>query len=107
MLSRKRVRVVLHTSHPVPGLRVDELSVVSERQNLNEFRRQEAKDRIIAAAQTLSAQGKDVTMSAVAREAKAHKATVAKVLGTSVHTPRRDGDYLFHAGRYGKVGDKI
>jgi hypothetical protein len=86
--SRREVRLVLHTSHPVPGLRVDELRMVAQRQDVNEARREDAEERIIAAAQDLRQQGKDVSVTAVAREAGAHKQTVARVLGTLVHTPR-------------------
>jgi hypothetical protein len=90
MGGRRTVRLVLHTSHPVPGLRVDELHVVSHAKDLNEQRRLEAEARVIAAATALSQQGKEVSMSAVAREAKAHKATVAKILGRAVHTPKKN-----------------
>lgn len=90
---RSQVRLVLHTSHPVPGLRVDELISVSHYQDVNIAREAEAQERIIAAVGRLEAQGRAITTSAVAREAGAHKATVAKVLGTPVHTPSIDNLY--------------
>ncbi|MBI4302170.1 MAG: hypothetical protein HY664_06160 [Chloroflexi bacterium] len=86
--SRRQVRLVLHTSHPVPGLRVDELKLASHRIEVNEERRLEAEDRIIVAAERLRQRGEPVTITALARAAGAHKATVGKVLGTPVHTPK-------------------
>ena len=86
--TRRHVRLVLHTSHPVPGLRVDVLRMVSHRQAVNEERRVNAEQRIIAAAEVLRQQGRDVSVTAVAREANARKATVSKVLGKGETLPR-------------------
>lgn len=88
--NRSRVRLVLHHGHVIPGLRVDELHLESERTDVNERRREEAEQRVLAAVQDLQRRGADVTVTAVARAAGAHKQTVAKVLGTPVHTLRRD-----------------
>jgi hypothetical protein len=84
------VRLVLHTSHPIPGLRVDELHFPSVPRSLNDRRQEEAEDRIVAAVERLHARGEESTQTAVAKEAGANKKTVAKVLGTPVHTPTRD-----------------
>jgi hypothetical protein len=88
--SRRQVRLVLHTSHPVPGLRVDELRTMSQRVEVNDARRTDAEERTIAAARFLREHGEQVTVRAVAKEAGSHKATVARVLGTPVHTPGKD-----------------
>jgi len=85
---RKHVRLVLHTGHPVPGLRVDELRLTSDRADLNTERSQDAERRIIEAAARLEERGEPLSVNAIAKEAAAHKQTVAKVLGTSVHTLR-------------------
>jgi len=87
---RASVRLVLHTSHPVPGLRVDDLRLNSIRQDLNEQRRAEAETRILNAAAELQRTGQSLSARAVARRAGSHPKTVAAVLGTVMHTPRED-----------------
>jgi hypothetical protein len=79
--SRSQVRLVLHTNHPVPGLRVDELKVGPQRADVNQARKVDAEARIVGAAETLRQRGEPVTVTAVAEAAGAHKATVAKVWG--------------------------
>jgi hypothetical protein len=54
---------------------------------VNDERSQEAAQRIWDAIQELKQRGAEVTVTAIAPAAGAHKATVAKALGTSVHTP--------------------
>lgn len=84
---RESVTLVIHTSHPIPGLRVDRLIVDGERQrDVNEERHQDAEDRVRRAAVTLAEQGGNVTIDAVAREAGASWRTVQKVLGNTLHT---------------------
>jgi hypothetical protein len=87
---RSTVRLVLHTSHPVPGLRVDELRLNSIRQDRNEQRRAEAETRILNAAAELQREGQALSARAVARRAGSHPRTVAAVLGTVIHTPKED-----------------
>lgn len=86
---RHRVRLVLHTSHPIPGLRVDEL-IAATGEDVNERRSREAELRIRDAMETLQSRGEPITVTAVAKVAGAHKATVAKTLGKAVHTPKKD-----------------
>ena len=87
---RKSVRLVIHTSHPVPGLRVDELRFVSRRKDVNEIRRIEAEDRIMEAGRGLMQRGKEISVAAVAREAKSSWKTVSKVLGKPLHTLKHE-----------------
>jgi hypothetical protein len=89
---RVHVRLVLHTSHPVPGLRVDEL-VMSESvqpDSLNVQRKTEAKARIIAAWESLKSDGQTPSINAVAKLAGASWRTVNTVLGKVLHTPKED-----------------
>ncbi|MEI6156678.1 MAG: hypothetical protein WCP88_05755, partial [bacterium] len=78
---RKHVRVVLHTNHVIPGLRVDELHVAAGGLEVNQQRQQDAGRRIAAAVSGLIAGGDPLTVSAVARAAGAQRRTVAKALG--------------------------
>ena len=87
---RRELRLVLHTSHPIPGLRVDELLMASEADSVNESRQADAERRIRAAQHQLEELCEPVTITAVSKLAKAHKQTVARVLRTPVHTPKRD-----------------
>ena len=89
------MRLVLHTSHPLPGLRVDELHVQSRPRVVNDQRAAEAETRIHEAAQRLLDRGEALSVAAVAREANAHRQTVIKVLGTLQHTLKED---LFKRG---------
>lgn len=83
---REHVRVVLHTNHVVPGLRVDELHLAGAAFELNQRRREEAERRIGEAISTVIARGDELTVSAVARVAGAQRRTVAKALGKGVQT---------------------
>ena len=78
---RRQVRLVLHTNHPVPGLRVDQLIVAESEMDVNEARQKEAEGRILAAVDRIRHRGEFVTVTGVAKEAGAHKATVSRVLG--------------------------
>ncbi|MGE0653180.1 MAG: hypothetical protein AB7P12_15755 [Alphaproteobacteria bacterium] len=85
---RRRVRLVIHSAHPVPGLRVDEL-VYGEEPGTNERRAVEAAERIIAACRQLVSQGIPLTVNAVARVTGSNKRTVAKVLADEKFDPAR------------------
>lgn len=84
--TRRRVHLVLHTSQPIPDLRVDMIHLSAIRQGENERRAGDAQDRILAAVGRLQDRGISPTVTAIAREARAHKRTVTKVLGTAVPT---------------------
>ena len=73
--ARARVRLVLHTSHPVPGLRVDELHTEGVTEGVNEQRRRDAATRIWAAVAHLKQENRRITVTSVAAAAGAHKAT--------------------------------
>jgi hypothetical protein len=85
---RQSVRLVLHTGHPIPGLRVDELHVTAVRRDINSEREADAEQRIAAAIEQIRGERKVLTVNAIARAAGAHKQTVAKVMGKPVHTLR-------------------
>lgn len=86
---RRQVRVVLHTSHVVPGLRVDQLHLRdAPPRNLNQQRAQDAGNRIREAIATLIAGGEPLTDSAIARLAGAQRRTVAKALRNGLHSLR-------------------
>lgn len=87
---RKQVRLVLHTSHPVPGLRVDELVTTSEALDVNEERHHEALARLDAAAERIRGEGTPLTVSALVRAAGGSRTTATKYLKTRVHTPKKD-----------------
>ena len=87
---RSELRLVLHTSHPVPGLRVDELLLASEVGSVNESRQADAERRIRSAKHRLEELCEPVTITAVSKLAKADKRTVARVLRTAVDTPKED-----------------
>ncbi len=87
---RSELRLVLHTSHPIPGLRVDELLLASEVGSVNESRQADAERRIRAAKHRIEELCEPVTITAVAKLAKADKRTVARVLRTAVDTPKED-----------------
>ena len=84
---RSFVRLVLHTSHPVPGGRVDELILSTNDEGWNEGLQLEAEKRISAAIARLRAAGLAVTVDAIVLEAQASKRTVRKYMGTRDHTP--------------------
>jgi hypothetical protein len=85
---RTQVRLVLHTGHVVPGLRVDELHLTSNRRDVNAERSEDAERRVLDAVSQLRARGEATTVSAIAKESGADKRTVTKVLGTPVDTLR-------------------
>ena len=74
----------------MPGLRVDELAVSGEGSGVNESRQADAERRIWVAKLQIEEMCEPVTVSAIARLAKAHKQTVTRVLRTPVHTPKED-----------------
>lgn len=87
---RQRLRIVIHGSHPVAGLRIDELHLTAFARDLNHQREQEAEARVLAAAERIRGRGEALSISAVAREARAARETVAKALGTPEDTLKRD-----------------
>ncbi len=84
--TRQQLRVVLHTSHPVPGLHVDELITNSESSQLNDRRREDAERRIRSAVLQLQKRCAPITTSGVAQLAGASRRTVAGYLRTGEHT---------------------
>jgi hypothetical protein len=85
---REAVQLVLHTGHPIPGLRVDELHVTAVRRDVNDERATDAEQRVRAAIQQLQNAGKVVSVNAIAKTAGADKRTVTKVMGKPVDTLR-------------------
>jgi hypothetical protein len=85
---REAVRLVLHTGHPIPGLRVDELHVTAVRRDVNDERAADAEERVRAAIQQLQNEGKVVSVNAISKTAGADKRTVTKVMGKPVDTLR-------------------
>lgn len=112
----RRVTLVIHGSHPIDGLRVDQLHVDSERSR-NDDRQTEATERILNAERRLSAAGRPVTQIAVAREARAHVKTVRAVrakassgAGNELHTLieiERAVDQTTQDGDRGLVGNAL
>ncbi len=90
---RQQLRVILHTSHPVPGLRVDELITTTESAQVNDQRHEDAERRIRRAVLRLQEMCEPVTVVAVAKLAKASRRTAAKYLGTGDHTLKKDLSY--------------
>lgn len=88
---RRHVRVVLHTSHPLPGLRVDELHLPAAMPDLNRQRQDEAERRVWHAVTSLIARGEELTDAAVAREAAASRNTVAKARARGIRPPAERG----------------
>jgi hypothetical protein len=85
---RRRVRLVIHSAHPIPGLRVDELIYDGEA-GTNERRAVAAAERIIAACQQLIAEGVPLTVNAVARVTGSRKDVVSRVLASQEFVPAR------------------
>lgn len=85
--ARTHVRLVLHTSQPIAGLRVDELHIASRR-DVNEERSRDAEQRIIAAIEELTKEGTMPTVRDVMKAAKADGRTVVKQLGNALDTHR-------------------
>ena len=90
---RRQVRVVLHTSHPVPGLRVDELILTNLAEGLNQTRHRDADRRIQAAVLQIQEACEYVTAAKVATMAKASRRTAAEYLRNRDHTPKEDLSY--------------
>lgn len=80
--ARNHVRLVVHGSHPIPGLRVDELVLREawDRADTNQRRAEEAKARILMAKEELEKEGRRVTVNAVATMARSDKRTVSNAL---------------------------
>jgi hypothetical protein len=75
--------LVLHTSHPLPGLRITELVLPDDDGlTLNQQRAADAEARIGRAMRELLVEGAAPTIAALARRARADRRTVTKVLGT-------------------------
>ncbi len=87
---RQEAQVILHTSHPVPGLRVDDLNAEWSRTNVNTKRADAAAERIRRAEEELRAEGREPSKAEVARRAHANQGTVAKYFGTPLHTPQKE-----------------
>ncbi len=98
--TRRTVRLVLHTAQPVPGLRVDEL-VYTPEATPNEARAAEAEARVQAAITVVAASGVPLTVRAVARAARAHPATVSRVLTA---TPPAPG--ILYGGDHALIGER-
>jgi hypothetical protein len=94
---RHNVDLVLHTSQPVPGLRVDELVLESSNRDENKARHEAAVQRIRRAVLELEEKCEQVTVSAVLRLAGGSRTTVTKVMREGVHTLKED---LLYKGVY-------
>jgi hypothetical protein len=105
-VQRRQVELILHTSQPVPGLRVDELILKSELKSMNEERHDSAERRIRAAVLQLEENCEPVTVSAVVRLVGGSRTTVTKALREGVHTPKEDlsykGVYTLHEEEEGE-----
>ena len=77
----RQVRLVLLTNHPVPGLRVDQMMMGEPRIVVNDARKKGAETRVLAGVDRLRQRADSVTVTNIAYEARAHKATVSKDLG--------------------------
>jgi hypothetical protein len=81
------LRLVLHTSLPLPGLRIDDLLLgQAEATDVNADRRRESGERIDAAIIRLSGRNERLSIAAISREARANWGTVKSHLGTVRHT---------------------
>ncbi len=65
-LGRHHVRLVIHGSHPIPGLRVDELVLPSDDLSINERRHRDAVDRVRTAVLEIQGKGLGSSTNAVA-----------------------------------------
>ncbi len=88
---RRHVRVVLHTSHPLPGLRVDELHLPAATPDVNRQRQDEAERRVWHAVRALISRDEELTDAAVAREAGASRSTVARARARGIRPPAERG----------------
>jgi hypothetical protein len=86
---RSHLRVILHTSHPLPGLRVDELITRTESSQVNDDRHADAQRRIKNAVLQLQEMCEPVRAVSVAKLARASRRTVADYLRTNDHTLKR------------------
>jgi len=86
--ARNRVVLVLHSSHPVPGLRVDRMIRSDDRgSGWNDGVHADAVRRIAEAIERLRAKGSPLTVNTVSSEARASKRTVRSYVRTKDHTP--------------------
>lgn len=110
---RRSARLVLHTSQPVPGLRVDEL-VTTEGEvgpTLNQQREADAETRVRAAWEALKAEGHQPSINMVAKRANSSWRTAAGALGKVLHTSKEKRELVGTAtsdenadgGQFGKV----
>ncbi len=88
---RRQVEIFIHTSHPIPGLRVDHLRIDSPDETLNESRATDARERILRACAELAADGEEPTVTAITERAHASRTTVGKVLAASGETRNGEG----------------
>lgn len=88
--TRQQLRVILHTSHPVPGLRVDELITTTESTQVNDQRHAESERRIRSAVLKLQEICEPVTAVSLAKVAHASRRTAASYLRTHDHTLKKD-----------------
>jgi hypothetical protein len=95
---RRHVDLVLHTSHPVPGLRVDSLRLGALGAMVNEERERDAKKRIARARAALEAAGAPESISAIARAAGASRDTVRRQLAQAEAGTGDRGDRHFGEG---------
>ena len=79
-LPRQRLRIVVITAHPVPGIPVHELITGEERVSVNRARRQAARARVAAAVAQLEEEGVTVSVSTVKRIAGGRKDMIAAAL---------------------------
>ncbi len=104
---REHVRVVLHTNHVIPGLRIDELHVAGGCADVNQQREQDAGRRIASAVASLIAAGEPLTVSAVARAAGAQRRTVSKALGKGLQTLSSSGARITTTDPTKEVGTPV
>ena len=78
--ARRWVRVVIHSAHPIPGLRVDELVYAPPAQDANAARAAESDTRIATAIRQLGQEGAAITVAAVVRRAGASRRAVGRML---------------------------
>lgn len=102
---RPALRLALHTSHPVVGLRIDKLHLPRDNgPDGNTSRSAEAYARIAAAITSLEAEGKEPSIREIAMAAKASRNTVSDYIashGATNNPPggRRSGGARRHGAR--------
>lgn len=87
---RTVVQVIVHTSHAIPGLRVDDLHFAVPRTSLNDARHAEAELRIRDAMMALAREGQTVSIAAVARRSGASRNTVRDYFVEGDHTLKKE-----------------